>query len=101
MTVEFYYPPQYLIERKAVQFDASVDGELISCVISEEDLRRLVGSSSGQGAEAILNAFNQHREAIERAARSLLQRQGLPEVDENGRRELLITAPGTDVPTVD
>lgn len=101
MNVEFYYPPQYLFERKAVQFDASVDGELISCVIPEDDLYRLVGGSSGQGQEAALHAFNQHREAIEREARSLLQSQGIPEVDENGRRELLITAPGTDVPTVD
>ena len=101
MKVEFFYPPQYLYERDAIGFDASVDGEMIGCVVPEELLYRFTGNPHPAGAEAALEAFNRHRVAIEALTRELLQRQGIPAVDEAGRRELMLVHPGTDVPSVE
>jgi hypothetical protein len=98
MKVEFFYPPQYLFERDAVQVDATVDGEMISCVVTEDLLYRFTGNPHPAGAEAAMEAFNRHREAIEYLIRDLLERQGVPAVNEAGRRELLITLPPTDEP---
>jgi hypothetical protein len=90
MKVEFYYPTEYLYAAEALRFNASVDGELISCVVSVEQLYHLLGTFYRKGEVDAVETFNRHRADVEQQACDQLSRQGIPPVNRAGRRELHI-----------
>jgi Protein of unknown function (DUF1488) len=68
-------PVQYCGRTLVLEFTARVDGERIQCAITVEALEDHFGAESLREADA-LGAFNAHRQAIESAARTLLNEIG-------------------------
>ncbi len=69
------FPPRsiYDINRYAVAFPVLIDGVQHRCLITEEALQDHFGASNGANAGELVNAFEQHRGAIEAVVEQHIQ----------------------------
>jgi hypothetical protein len=77
MTIEFPNQPEpaYDVRSHAVIFPALVDGQPVSCLVTEECLAKRCGGGSYTVAEA-LRAYEEHRDDIRELAESVIRRFG-------------------------
>lgn len=73
--IKFPDAPQvrYVFERDCLAFDALVDGKFVKCLVSSELLAQKFGAGD-HAPDALIYAFNQHKNEIEEMARRHIER---------------------------
>lgn len=78
MTIEFPDHPAatYDVRSHAVTFPARVDGQLVSCLVTEECLVRHCGGGGSYTVTEALRAYEEHRADVRRSAEAVIRRLG-------------------------
>jgi hypothetical protein len=77
--------PFWIFDRECLAFPAIVDGVTIRCLVNYEALMRNFGAKGPPSQSAAIEAFEKHREVIQRTARKLIEAGQI-----NERKEVLL-----------